>query len=403
MTLEELAERAGLSARALGDLERGRSRGPQARTVLALTGALGLPDADAAALLAAARAGRRRPSEPAPALCRLPGGVPDFVGREEEMRWLRCVGTEPGPSRIAVVSGAPGMGKTALTVRAAWTMAEQHRDGCRFLNLRGLDAEPLDPHQALHRLLRALGVLERAIPADGEERRSLYLRLMQDLDILLVLDNAACEAQVRPLLPGAGAGVTWINSRRALGGVEHARRLLLDPLPKDAASDLLARIVGGGDPGEGDEGTLEQIAALCGNLPLALRIAGHLLVNRPGLCPSDLADRLGPEEFRLARLAAGHLQLEAAFALSYDQLEPKRRLLFRRLALVSGPDFGPEAGASVTGFSPDEAEQGMDELIEAGLLRPVGSDRAAFHGLLRLYARERLLEEDPQPVELSRN
>ncbi|MEV0190654.1 helix-turn-helix transcriptional regulator [Kitasatospora purpeofusca] len=402
LTLEELAEGSGVSGRAIGDMERGHSRGPQARTVQALAVALGLTRAATEELLGAARAGRRRQqAAAAPGLCDLPPAVPDFTGRETETAWLgRSITAQAGPP-VSIVSGTPGLGKTALVVHAGAQLAGRFADGCFFVDLRGLDAEPVVPHDALARLLRALGVRERDLPAETDERRVLYRRLTGERESLVVLDNAAHEAQVRALLPGPGPSRLWVTSRRTLAGIEHARRLVLAPLPAGAATALLGAILAQReeeDPAAGTDGAdpavLTRIAELCGHLPLALRIAGTRLLSRPAWSARGFAERLGDEDLRLQRLTAGDLRIRSAFRLSYEQLAEPVRRLFRRLALVPGPDFGPGAGAALTGLGPDLVEEMLDELLDLGLLGHTATDRLLFHDLLRLYARERLQEEE---------
>ncbi|MEV2216054.1 NB-ARC domain-containing protein [Streptomyces sp. NPDC050997] len=397
MTLEELAEASDVSDRAIGDMERGHSRGPQARTVQALATALGLRQEDADALLAAARYGRRRTGRTPSGLCDLPPPIPDFAGRDEEIRRLDAAGGPGAGTHVVIVSGAPGLGKTTLVVQAAHRQAKRYDDGCLFLNLRGLDAQPVAPHEALARLLKALGVRERDLPADVEERQVLHRRLVRDKNVLVILDNAADEAQLRPLLPGEGTCTFWITSRRALTGIEHARRLVPSPLAADAATALLETITAdrpGAGTDERDTASLQRIADLCGGLPLALRIAGNRLVSRPAWTATSLAARLAAEDLRLDRLTAGDLRIKSAFTLSYEQLAEPARKLFRRLSLVPGPDFAPALGAALTSFGPAQVEQLTDELIELGLLNAADGDRAAFHDLVRLYAHQRLSDEE---------
>ncbi|WSQ14515.1 NB-ARC domain-containing protein [Streptomyces sp. NBC_01231] len=397
MTLEELAEASDVSDRAIGDMERGHSRGPQARTVQALATALGLRQEDADALLAAARDGRRRTRRTPSGLCDLPPPIPDFAGRDEEIRWLDTVGGPGAGTHAVIISGAPGLGKTTLVVQAAHRQAKRYEDGCLFINLRGLDAQPLAPHEALARLLKALGVRERDLPADLEERQVLHRRLIRDKNVLVILDNAADEAHLRPLLPGEGTCTFWTTSRRALTGIEHARRLVPSPLAADAATALLETITGdrpGSGTDEQDTASLQRIADLCGGLPLALRIAGNRLVSRPAWTATSLAARLAAEDLRLDRLTAGDLRIKSAFTLSYEQLAEPARKLFRRLSLIPGPDFSPALGAALTSFGPAQVEQLTDELIELGLLNAAGGDRVAFHDLVRLYAHQRLSEEE---------
>ncbi|MER6694119.1 helix-turn-helix domain-containing protein [Streptomyces minutiscleroticus] len=399
MTLEELAEASGVSDRAIGDMERGRSRGPRARTVQALADALRLSPEDADRLLGAARDGRRRvyrEKDGSRGLCDLPPRVADFTGREEELAWLARDGGADAGARAAIVSGGPGLGKTSLVVQAAHHRAGRFPGGRFHVDLRGLDPRPLSPHDALARLLKSLGVREDDLPSDPDERTVLLRRTVRDRNLLVILDNAADEAQVRPLLPGEGACTFWVTSRRALTGIEHARRLALAPLPAGAAASLLAGITAGRPTRTpaSDPAALARIAELCGGLPLALRIAGNRLVSRPSWSAANLADRLAAEDLRLDRLAAGDLRVKSAFTLSYEQLTRPARLLFRRLSLVPGPDFSPALGAALTGLPLDRVEQMLDELVELGLLDPAVDDRARFHDLVRLYAHQRLVEEE---------
>lgn len=390
LTLEELSERAGISVRAIGDMERGRSRSPQARTVTALADALRLDATDRAAFAQTARAGRRRPRGPAAGRCVPPPDVPDFAGRVTETAWL----LQGGPDTpVTVVSGAPGVGKSALVAHAARQAADRYGDGRLFLDLRGLDAEPVPPGEALRRLLRALGVRARDVPADVEERAALHRSLLRERRVLVILDNAADETQLRPLLPAPGQGAVWVTARRALTGLEHARRLPLRPLPAGAARAMLGSLLDGRE-GPPDPAALAEIAEHCGHLPLALRIAGTRLLGRPAWTPRDLAGRLAARERRLDALAAGDLRIRSAFALSHARLTREQRILFRRLALVPGPDFGGDLAAVLTGFPAHLAEQVLDDLVELGLLVPVRGDRAAFHDLLRLFAAELAREEE---------
>ncbi|MDT0433989.1 MULTISPECIES: helix-turn-helix domain-containing protein [Streptomyces] len=396
LTLEELSERAGVSVRAIGDMERGRSRSPQARTVSSLADALRLDAAERAAFTEAARAGRRRPEESAAGWCPLPPDAPGFTGRDAETTWL--LRASPG-TPLTVVSGAPGTGKRALAVHTARQAADRYRDGCLFLDLRGLDAAPLPADEALLRLLGAQGVRGRDVPADTEERAALHRALLRDRRTLLVLADAADESQVRPLLPVPGRGAVWVTARRALTGLEHARRLPLGPLSAASAVAMLGALLGSRGTAA-DAPALAEIAGHCGGLPLALRVAGTRLATRPGPTARDLADRLAARERRLGELRAGDLSVESAFARSYALLDDDRRLLFRRLALAPGPDVDSDLAALLTGLPAHLAEQSLDDLVELGLLVPVRGDRAALPDLLRLFAERRLrAEENPGEID----
>ncbi|MEV4400044.1 helix-turn-helix domain-containing protein [Nonomuraea sp. NPDC049607] len=397
LTLEQLAAASGVSDRTLSDMERGRSKGPQHRTVTALADALGLGDADRRHLVELAREGRLRDHWARPTgLCELPRSVDDFTGRVAGLAWtseLLRAGDAPGAAGVGLITGSAGLGKTTLTIRAAHTLRPDFPDGVFFLDLFGMSPQPLPVEEALGLLLRALGVADQQIPADVTGRASMYRSLLRDRRVLIVLDNAASEEQVRPLLPGGGAGRALVTSRRLLAGLEGVRRLALGPLPPQEATELLTGILK--DRGAADDGSaVGRLAQLCGGLPLALRIAGNRLVSRRGWNAADLAARLANEERRLDQLSAGDLKIATAFGLSYEQLAAATRRLFRRLALVPGHDFDAALAAVVGGTSVEEAWNALDELVDLGLLQDHTSGRYRFHDLVRLFARDRLQQEE---------
>ncbi|MFI6479965.1 tetratricopeptide repeat protein [Nonomuraea sp. NPDC050663] len=393
LTLEQLAEASGVSARTLSDMERGRSKGPQHRTVTALADALRLAGTEREQLMELAREGRLRDHWARPTgLCELPRSVDDFTGRSAELAWaaelVRAADAGPG-----LVTGSAGLGKSTLAVRAAHTLRQDFPDGVFFLDLFGMSAEPLPSDEALGMLLRALGLADQQIPSDVAERASLYRSLLRERRVLVVLDNAGSEEQVRPLLPGGGAARALVTSRRLLAGLEGVRRLGLGPLPPMEATQLLTGILK--DRGTPDaDPALWELAQLCGGLPLALRIAGNRLASRPGWNAADFAARLTDEERRLDQLSAGDLKIATAFGLSYDQLAEATRRVFRRLALVPGRDFDAALSSVAGGTSIAGAWDALDELVDLGLLQDGASGRYRFHDLVLLFARERLREED---------
>ncbi|MBR7836600.1 helix-turn-helix domain-containing protein, partial [Actinospica durhamensis] len=410
LTIEGLAARSGLTDRAISELERGRSRGPQHRTVAALSRALDLDGAGRERLSALARAGRPRPPAEAATPCALPRAVTHFTGRTSELAALSALtsagahGTDPDRPSTVLLSGQGGIGKTALAVHAARMMRERFPDGQMYLDLRGLDSQPLEPGAVLTRLLRALGVREREIAQDLDERGAQYRALLRERALLLLLDNAADEAQVRPLLPDTGAGTVLLTSRRLLTGLEGVSRLPLAPLQASDSAALLASILADRDAAGAESGpyrpqpeeALEAVADLCGHLPLALRIAGNRLLTRPAWSTGDLVARLADEKRRLEHLRAGDVRITAAFALSYEQLTDSARALCRRLSLVPGPDFSLELAAVLADDSLDAAEDALDELYELSLLEQRTAERYAFHDLIRLFAGRRLGEEESQ-------
>ncbi|MFB4284719.1 tetratricopeptide repeat protein [Nonomuraea sp. MTCD27] len=398
LTLEQLAGTSGVSLRALSDMERGRSTGPQHRTVVALADALALREDDREQLIDLARSGRLRDHWTRPTgLCELPRSVDDFTGRAAELAWADDVmhaGDAPGAAGVALITGAAGLGKTTLAVHTAHVLRPSFPDGVFFVDLYGMSPRPLTADDALMQLLRALGTTERHLPHDTLERASVHRSLLRERRVLLVLDNAGSEEQIRPLLPADGRSRALVTSRRLLAGLQGVHRLSLGPLPLAEAGELLTGILA--RRGSSDEGSaVGELAEFCGGLPLALRIVGNRLVSRPGWRAAEFADRLADEERRLDQLRAGDLKVATAFAMSYEQLAASTRRVFRRLALVPGRDFDATLAAVAGATSIEGVWEALDELVDLGLLQDSASARYRFHDLVRLFARDRLHAEEP--------
>jgi DNA-binding SARP family transcriptional activator/tetratricopeptide (TPR) repeat protein len=345
---------------------------------------------------------RPRQRTPSPAL--LPPDVPDFTGRVEQRDDIeRLAGGRPdGTARAGLpvvgIAGMAGVGKSALAVHVAHRLAESYPDGQLHANLRGAERSPLHPKDVLATFLRALGVDWRAVPADTEERTALFRSHLAGRRVLVVLDNAASEEQVRPLLPGSATCAVLVTSRRRLTGLSGSRWLDLPVLSGDEAVRLLGAAVDqeriARQPDEAAE-----IVRLCGALPLAVRVAGARLTARPAWGLDHLAALLGDQRRRLDQLSVGDLEVRASLALSYDGLDDDARRLFRFLGLFDVPDFTAILAAAVLETSTSEAAVHIDSLVDAQLLVAsapdgAGQPRHRFHDLVRLYARERADAED---------
>jgi len=403
LTQEQLAQRAGLGVRTLRDLEAGRVRRPQRESVRLLAEALGLSGEQrrrfASVVPALALDPPAEPRRAAPVPAQLPADVADFTGREAAGCELTAALTGGGAAvAVSAVAGRAGVGKTALAVHVAHQVRSAFPDGQLYVDLRGAQAQALDWSAVLASFLQALGVEPGAVPADARERAGLFRSQVADRRVLVLLDNAASEAQVRPLLPAGPGCAVLVTSRRRLAGLEGARRLDLDVLDEREALILLGRVAGAGRV-EGDPAAMSAIVGYCGRLPLAVRIAGAKLAARRDWSVGELAHRLADERRRLDELRAGDLEVRASAALSYRTLPADARRAFRLLGLLDAPDLAGWVAAALLDADLDRAQELVDELVDAQLLDAAGRDgtgtaRYRFHDLLRVYARDRAAEDE---------
>jgi transcriptional regulator with XRE-family HTH domain/tetratricopeptide (TPR) repeat protein len=371
LSQEELSERSGVSVRAISDMERGRARSPQRRTTEALIDALDLGEPDREELRRLARTGRV--ALPGP-VWSLPLYVADLVGRDAELDTI--AGMRDG---LVVVHGAAGTGKTSLAVRAAHLLEERFPDGQLLIELEG-SAPPLQ------RLLKDLGVHAEHLPEDAHSQMRLYRSLLAGRRLLLVLDGASCEEEVRRLATDQPGCLTIVTSRRRLAGLTGATWIRLGGLTEDAAVELLASIIGRSRV-DADPSTARELVRLCGMSPLALRIAGNRLASRPRWPLAHLAEQI--EERRLAALTAGDLEVRGAFEVSLAHLPDDAKAVFRRLGLLIGSHVTAELAAQLAGIGVAEAERALEELADVSFL-DADDCGYAIHGLVRTFANDLL-------------
>ncbi|WP_051466498.1 AfsR/SARP family transcriptional regulator [Actinomadura oligospora] len=357
--------------------------------------------ADRRAFLAPEASVSLRTPAPAPVPARLPPPPADFTGRETALVLARAYLGEAAAPRVCAITGMGGVGKTALALRVAHEVGDAYPDGRIHVDLRGGTRRPLLPGEALAHLLNALGGQdaeqdgEGDLPRDTEALTRLYRDRLAGRRVLIVLDDASGERQVRPLLPGASGCGVLVTGRTRLAALEGAARIPLEPFEPAEAAALLARHAG---PcrAAAEPGALALIAERCGFLPLAVRACGARLVGHPHRPLSRLADRLADPHRILDELCVADLDVRAVLALGHRLPRGDLRRSLRLLSLLSAPSFSLWTASVLLDRPLAETQEHVDELVEAHLLEavPERPDRSRFHPLMRAVARERVLAEE---------
>jgi transcriptional regulator with XRE-family HTH domain len=398
LTQEELAQRSGLSVRAIRNLERGRTLRPFPDSARRLAAALDLSADDRTSFLVAAAGRQPAPGSGITAPRQLPGPVRDFAGRETDLAMLTALldgaGRPPG-TLVAGIAGIAGVGKTALALHWAHQRADRFPDGQLYVNLRGYDPSrpPVTPGSALRGFLGTLGVAHDQIPADPEARAGLYRSLLAGRRMLIVADNARDTAQARPLLPGSAGCLALVTSRSRLAGLaaaDGAQSLTLDVFSEPEAARFLALRLG--PRMRAEPRCARQLIAWCERLPLALSILAARAAAHPGFPLAALAGELRDPRDRLDALDTGDAvaSLRASFASSYRQLAGPAAVMFQLISAHPGPDITVAAAGALAGIPAPGARRALRELARVGLLAERAPGRYACHGLLRAYAAEQL-------------
>jgi hypothetical protein len=330
----------------------------------------------------------------------VPVDRPRLVGRTKDLAWIvgrLSAAAHHESTAVLTIYGAAGVGKSALAVHAANRLATQYPDGQLYLDLRGFRAGPqLEPVEALTRLLLSLGAGFAELPRHVEELAAVFRATVAGRRVLLVLDNAADAAQVRPLLPSGIGCAAIVTSRSPLFDLGDAGHLLLDTLSVDEAVELLRQWIGPARVAAEPEAAV-AIACLCECLPLALRIAGSRLATRPYWPLGELQERLADERRRLDTLELDGVGLRASLSPSYRWLshhtDPVKRAAAYAYARLGAQDLAAvdRAGAArLLDMSEADAEQLMERLVDAQLLESPAPGVYRMRDLMRLHAREQL-------------
>jgi transcriptional regulator with XRE-family HTH domain len=390
LTQEDLAERSGVSVRAIRNLETGHTSRPRKQSLVLIAKALGLPPGEVGRLMRRPHTdNHREPAGPVPA--ELPAAPRHrLVGRQAHIDSLRAHLSGRKQSDLgtpAVVVGPPGAGKTSLVLEAAHGVRSRFPDGQVFVDTHpGAAAEPFTSDELVRRVLRSL---RAAAVADHPEEAGARLRdALSRRRVLVVLDNVGSEGQVRPLLVDGARSAVLVAARRELPALTAQFRQRIDALTEWDSLQVLEDLLGAART-RAERTSAMSILRSCARLPLALHIAGLWLSARPHRSLGDLADRLSYEQDRLRFLHIGDLSLQASVAAYYRSLPPPVRAALRRLKSVSG-DFGLDTVVTHVTPSRGIAADLLDELLDRQMVHTAGADadgqaRYRIHEAVRQY------------------
>ncbi|WP_327139058.1 AfsR/SARP family transcriptional regulator [Nocardia sp. NBC_01327] len=338
-----------------------------------------------------------------PLPAQLPPRVRDFIGRDSESHELtELLITRSDPRQAAaagIVTGAAGIGKTSLLLRVAHAVADEFPDGQLYASLIGPDGSSVDPGALALRFLTSLGVPRAAIPDSDTSRLALYRSVVAQRRVLIVLDDVCDASQARPLLPAGGDSRSLVGSRRRLADLDGSVTIALAPLDEQIAMDLLAGIIGK-ERVDNEIESARSVVQACSGLPLALRIIGLRLLNRPNRRLDDTARRLADPQRILNELQVGDLSIRAPLDRWYRALghRPKDgdelRKAFRWLGMISSRHIRPHTIAVLLECSENRAEDLLEELAEVHVLRGPNRGHYTIDRLSWAFARERLYQEE---------
>jgi tetratricopeptide (TPR) repeat protein len=343
----------------------------------------------------------------APPPWQLPHAVRWLHGRQSEMAWLDAAilgrgSAAGGPAAapdtpgdvpaapIVMLEGMGGVGKSALAVAWGQRRRTAFPDGQLFADLGGYGpGSPADPAHVLAVFVRGLGAMPHAIPSDVDGLAALFRSLCMDRKVLVLLDNASDAEQVRPLLPAAPTVATLVTTRHSLAGLaarHDARRMVVRPLDGPDAVALLRHDLPDTAPDE-----LQRLAAACGNLPLALRLASSRLVSDPQDTELLRVDGPGPASRRLLTALTDasdpYCDLPAVLSWSLSGSSPQEARALLLLSASPGAAMDDHGAAAVIGLPVVPARQLLSALRARHLLERRHHGVWWMHDLVRAWAR----------------
>ncbi|GAA2085968.1 BTAD domain-containing putative transcriptional regulator [Streptomyces albiaxialis] len=319
-----------------------------------------------------------------------PNNIPahgDLVGREAELRTLQEL-PQGAVITLQSISGMGGVGKTLLAFHVGRRLSPRFPSGQIYLDLRAHSAgrKPLTPSAALTSLLRAMGFSPKALPRGLDELTSLWRNTLSTRQAIVILDDAASDEQVRPLLVQDCPSLFIITSRNRLGHLPGARSVLLDVLPLEDATALFTGLIGPARSRNTDPDDVARIVESCGRLPLAIELAAGRLNSRPAWTVRYLGEKIARSKQRLGEIRDGQREIHHVFSLSYRTLTEQQRSAFRRLGLHWGATFTSHTAAALIDEPLDQTERHIDALLDSHLLQEPEPERYRFHDLLGEYA-----------------
>ncbi|AOS64272.1 NB-ARC domain-containing protein [Actinoalloteichus hymeniacidonis] len=329
------------------------------------------------------------------------GGLGRFVNRVAELSAVDEVLGDAGADSawIVVLTGLAGVGKSALARRWSRDARDRFPGGQLYIDYSTRRTEAgTAVSDAVGECLRALGVHPEHIPPGLAERTALYRTKTANRPVLVLLDDVTEVAHVEPLVPnspGSAVVVTCTERLSEAAFETDARVVVLDPLDGAGGVQLLSQLCGASRVAE-EPAAAEQLVRLCGGLPIALRVVAARLVARPQLNLADLVTELSDERSRLRALSArGERTVSTVFEHSYRGLSTEAALMYRRLALLPGPDCTLDTATLAADVDEQTARAALAALLDANLLTEQPDERYRLHDLLRLHAAERAAQEEP--------
>ncbi|MFF2556374.1 BTAD domain-containing putative transcriptional regulator [Nocardia sp. NPDC058058] len=311
-----------------------------------------------------------------------------FRGRTAEVERVRRALVEhtAGASRPVLITGGPGIGKSALAFRVANLMSEQFPDGVLRAELGGSTSNPADPAQVVASLLDALGVPAAALPVDLSARVARYRAELAERRVLVVLDDAASAAQLAPLL-APGPGSAMLVTSRFMLGAKSFRTVLVRELPMTESLEMLSAIVGP-DRVAAEEWATTALIRCCSGIPLALHAVGSRLAARPEWTITQQLGRMSEEQRRLREFAYGAADIRDGITATVRRLGPDATRALHHLGATLSPR---ERFSTVTLPGLADPDAALDELLEAHLLTVADQDGARPQYVMleihRLYAK----------------